>query len=135
MTRFGIDALTALRLVREGAVIPDEHQLVAPNLLRSQALSLVYRGVRDGEISAADALTLLDGITTMRIRLLGDRVSRGTAFRLAEQLGWDDTPNAEYVAVAQLQADAFVTLDADLARAVTGVVTVAPYEALLEPAR
>ncbi|HEU4849965.1 MAG TPA: type II toxin-antitoxin system VapC family toxin [Terrimesophilobacter sp.] len=131
MTRFGIDALTAVRLVREGIVVPGDHQLVAPNLLRSQALSLIYREVRGGELSADEARTMLDRITTMRIRLLGDRVSRAVAWRVAEQLGWDDTSDAEYVAVAQLQADAFVTLDADLARAVSGIVTIAPFEALL----
>lgn len=67
----------------------------------------------------------------MRIRLLGDRVSRATAWKLASQFDWDDTANAEYVAVAQLQADALVTGNAELARAVAGVVEVAPYEALL----
>lgn len=131
MMRFGIDALTAVRLVREGIVVPDEPKLVAPNLLRSQALSLIYREVRRDELSADDARTMLDRLTTMRIRLLGDRVSRATAWKVAEQLGWDDISNAEYVAVAQLQADAFVTLDADLARAVSGIVTIAPFEALL----
>lgn len=131
MTRFGIDALTAVRLAREGITVHDAHQLMAPNLLRSQALSLIYREVRRGELPPDDARTMLDRLTTMRIRLLGDRVSRATAWKVAEQLGWDDTANAEYVAVAQLQADAFVTLDADLARAVEGVVTIAPFEALL----
>lgn len=49
-----------------------------------------------------------------------------------EQLDWPDTANAEYVAVAQLQADAFITLDDELARAVEAIVTVAPYDALLQ---
>jgi predicted nucleic acid-binding protein len=49
---------------------------------------------------------------------------------VAEQLGWPDTYAAEYVALTQLRADAFVTLDADLARAVKGLVTVAPIDAL-----
>ena len=40
-------------------------------------------------------------------------------------------PNAEFVAVAKLQADCFVTLDADLARRVDGIVTIAPFEALI----
>ena len=131
MTHYGIDALTAVRLVREGVVVSDQHKLVAPNLLRSQALSLIYRSVRDGSTTAADARQQLERITTMSIRLLGDRVSRGTAFRLATSLDWDDTTNAEYVAVAQLQADAFVTGDPALAKAVADLVTVAPYEALL----
>jgi predicted nucleic acid-binding protein len=82
-------------------------------------------------LGADEARIMLDRLTTMRIRLLGDRVSRATAWKVAEQLGWDDTANAEYVAVAQLQADAFVTLDTDLARAVSGIVTIAPFEAML----
>ena len=131
MTRYAIDAPTAVRLARERVVVSSEHQLVAPNLLRSQALSLVYRGVRAGDVAKDEARTILDGITAMRVRLLGDRVSRGTAYRLAEQLDWDDTADAEYVAVAQLQADAFITLDPDLARRVEGIVALAPYEALL----
>lgn len=112
-------------------MVPEAHQLVAPNLLRSQVLSLIYRQARRGDLSADEARAMLDRLTTMRIRLLGDRVSRAVAWRVAEQLGWDDTANAEYVAVAQLQADAFVTLDANLARAVDGIVRVAPFESLL----
>ena len=132
MTRFAIDAPTAIRLVREGVTVPATHQLVAPNLLRSQALSSLYRDVRAGRLSDDEAATLLHGITTMRIRLLGDRVSRALACRIAKQLDWDDTTNAEYVAVAKLQADALVTLDAELARQVVGIVPTAPFEALAQ---
>jgi hypothetical protein len=46
------------------------------------------------------------------------------------RLGWSDTCNAEYVALTQLQADAFITLDGQLAYAVKDLVTVAPIEAL-----
>jgi predicted nucleic acid-binding protein len=130
MTRYAIDALAAIRLAREGIVVPEGHQLVAPNLLRSQVLSFLYREVHQGRLPEAEARTLLDGITTMRIRLLGDRVSRAVAWQIAEQLGWDDTMQAEYVAVARLQADFFVTLDPDLARQVEGIVPTAPFEAL-----
>jgi predicted nucleic acid-binding protein len=124
MTRYAIDAPTAVRMVREGITVPDSHQLVAPNVLRSQALSQIYRATRQGELSDDEAERMLEGITSMRIRLLGDRVSRRVAWRVASQLGWDDTPRAEYVAVAQLQADAFVTLDPDLARQVSDIVPV-----------
>jgi predicted nucleic acid-binding protein len=130
MTRYGIDVLTALRLVDEGISVPDEHQLVAPNRLRSDALAILYGRVHRGELAKAAALDALDGITTLRIRLLGDRVSRRTAWKIAERLRWHDTDRAEYVAVAQLQADALVTLDPELARAVDGIVTVAPFDAL-----
>ncbi|WP_187270731.1 type II toxin-antitoxin system VapC family toxin [Lacisediminihabitans profunda] len=131
MTRYAIDALTAIRLARERLAVPAEHHLVAPKSLQSQALSLLYRAVRRGELTEGEAKAILDGITTMGIRLLGDRVSRGVAWRVAGQLDWDDIGDAEYLAVAQLQADAFVTLDANLARQVEGIVALAPFEALL----
>ncbi len=130
MTRYAIDAGVALRLIREGITVPDEHQLVGPTLLRSEALSLIYASFRSGEISEKESRALLDGLAALRIRLLGDRVSRSVAFRIADQLGWSDTADAEYVAVAQLQADAFVTLDERLAREVAGVVPVVGFEAL-----
>ncbi|MGC5170269.1 type II toxin-antitoxin system VapC family toxin [Microbacterium sp. DT81.1] len=133
MTRFAIDAPTAVRMIREGISVPEGSTLVAPNLLRSQALSLIYREVRAGTLDEAEARSLLDGITTMRVRLLGDRVSRGVAWQLAREFDWDDTADAEYVAVAKLQADVFVTLDEELARRVEGVVTVAPFDALSAP--
>ena len=66
----------------------------------------------------------------MRIRLLGDRVLQNAAWKVAEQLGWDDTVDAEYVALTQLQADALITLDDRLALAVQDLVAVAPMETL-----
>ena len=66
----------------------------------------------------------------MPIRLLGDAVLRRNAWRIAEQLGWAETYDAEYVALTRLQADAFVTLDNALARRVKGIVPTATIEAL-----
>ncbi|VTR76126.1 type II toxin-antitoxin system VapC family toxin [Cellulomonas hominis] len=130
MTRVAIDAATAIRLVREGVVVPPGHQLVAPTLLRSQVLSSLYRDVRRGVLGADEARTLLDGVTTTKIRLLGDRVSRAVAWQVAAQLGWDDTADAEYVAVAKLQADVLVTADEALARQVADIVPTAPFALL-----
>ena len=65
-----------------------------------------------------------------KIRLLGDAVLRRRAWKVAEQLDLPTTYEAEYVALTQLQADAFVTLDADLARRVEGVVPTASVDAL-----
>jgi predicted nucleic acid-binding protein len=61
----------------------------------------------------------------MPIRLLGDAVLRRNAWRYAEQLGWAETYDAEYLALTKLQGDAFVTLDAELARKAEGVVPTA----------
>jgi predicted nucleic acid-binding protein len=132
MTRVAIDARTAIRLVRERVVVPPGHQLVAPTLLRSQVLQLLYRDVRSGAMPEAEARELLDGVTALKIRLLGDRVSRAVAWRVAAQLDWEDTADAEYVAVAQLQADVLVTHDPDLARQLDGVVGTAPFALLTE---
>jgi predicted nucleic acid-binding protein len=57
-------------------------------------------------------------------------VLRRRAWEVADQLGWAGTDDAEYVALTQLQADAFVTLDAELARRVEGVVPTATIGAL-----
>jgi predicted nucleic acid-binding protein len=130
MTRYVIGPDVALRLADEQAVIPDEHQLVAPTLLRSQLLSLLYQAVSRGDMTKSEADRRLDYVRGLRIRLLGDRVLQNVAWRIADQLGWPDTLDAEYVALTQLQADAFVTLDADLADTVKDLVTIAPIEAL-----
>jgi hypothetical protein len=64
------------------------------------------------------------------IRLLGDAVLRRVAWKIADDLGWAKTYDAEYLALTQLQADAFVTLDARLARSAEGVVPTATIDAL-----
>ena len=130
MTRFVITADVALAIARGEVAVAPEHQLVAPALIRSQVLSRLYEAVRRGELTTADAEGQLDAIRGLRIRLLGDRVLQRVAWRLADQLGWPDTFDAEYVALTQLQADALVTLDAGMADAVKALVTVAPVTAL-----
>jgi predicted nucleic acid-binding protein len=111
-------------------VIRAEHQLLAPTLVRSQLLSLLFQAVRRGEVTKQDAEARLDYVRGLRIRLLGDRVLQSVAWKLADQLDWSDTFDAEYIALAQLQGDAFITLDDRLAHAVRDLVTVAPVEAL-----
>jgi predicted nucleic acid-binding protein len=130
MTRFVVDCGVVLRLAGEGIEVPADNRLLAPTLLRSQTLSTLHQAVHRGEIPADVALDRLARIGAMPIRLLGDAVLRRRAWDLAERLGWAETYDAEYVALTQLQGDAFVTLDADLARRVQGIVPVATVEAL-----
>ena len=130
MTRFVVDCGVVLHLASEGIEVPDEHELLAPTLLRSQTLSVLHEAVHAGELQPDVALDRLSRIWAMQIRLLGDAVLRRRAFRVAEQLGWAETYDAEYVALTQLQADAFVTLDAKLARQVAGIVPTAKIDAL-----
>ena len=130
MTRFVVDCGVVLRLASEEIEVRPEHELLAPTLLRSQTLSVLHEAVHKGEISADVARERLARINGMPIRVLGDAVLRRRAWDLAEQLGWAETYDAEYVALTQLQADAFVTLDAELARQVEGVVPTATIDAL-----
>jgi predicted nucleic acid-binding protein len=130
MTRFVVDCGVVLELASEGFEVPAEHELLAPTLLRSQTLSALHEAVHAGEIPPDVALDRLTRIRTIPIRLLGDAVLRRVAWEVADRLGWASTYDAEYVALTKLQADAFVTLDAELARRLEGIVSTATIEAL-----
>jgi hypothetical protein len=67
------------------------------------------------------------------MRLLGDRVSRRTAWKLAREHDWSVLGEAEYLAVTRLQADALVTVDPSLASAARDVAAVAAIDDLLAP--
>jgi predicted nucleic acid-binding protein len=125
-----IDAPTLLHLVAGDVRVGAEHQLVAPNLIRSQALALLLDAVRRGELTESAALEQHERLTALKMRLLGDRVSRRTAWKIARERGWETTYDAEYLAVTRLQADALITIDSGLAAKAKDVVPLAPIEAL-----
>ncbi len=131
MARFVVDAPTVLHLLDNGLSVDESTQLVAPSSIRSEALQLLLREVGGGRRSEADALETHERMTALKIRLLGDRVSRTTAWRIARRQGWDTLRDAEYLAITQLQADALVTVDPDLAAKAEGLVPVASLRALL----
>ena len=130
MTRFVVDCGVVLRLAAEEIEVPAEHELLAPTLLRSQTLSALHEAVQRGELPADVARDRLDQLGRMPIRLLGDAVLRRNAWQVADRLGWESTYDAEYVALTKLQADALVTLDAELAGQVEGIVPTATMDDL-----
>ncbi|MFC5907727.1 type II toxin-antitoxin system VapC family toxin [Streptacidiphilus monticola] len=130
MTRYVVDARTLVHIVSTSLQVNPVHQLVAPGPVRSQALSLLFEQVRRGELDEAEALRLHERLTEIKMRLLGDRVSRRTAWRIARDLGWDTLGDAEYLAVTRLQADALVTIDETLAARAEGIVPLASLDAL-----
>ncbi|SMY08980.1 hypothetical protein [Flavimaricola marinus] len=129
--RFVISLDVALQLVRERAQIPAKSTLLAPTLLRSQILSELFVSVRRDEFNRAEANARLDHMRALKIRLLGDRVLQKVAWDMAEELGLGDTMQSEYVALAKLQADAFVTLDNALAKSLKDVVPIASVKDIL----
>jgi predicted nucleic acid-binding protein len=98
--------------------------------MRSEALSLLLTAVNHGDITEELALQLHERLTEMKMRLLGDRVSRRTAWRLAREHGWETIFDAEYLAVCTPQADALITIDRELAVKAEGIVPLAPLDAL-----
>ena len=135
MTRFAVDAPTTLRLVRE-RIDPGEHQLVGTASLRSEVLSLLYQQQREADVGTADLgaaerNALLDRLAGLRMRLLGDRVSRREAWRIASELRLDDTRPAELIAVARLQADVLVTDDPALRSLAEGLTEVVGWRDLV----
>lgn len=133
MARYAIDAVTLVRLVTDDVPRRAEHQLVAPSAIRTDALSLLYAAVRRGEIAERAALDLHERMTSIKMRVLGDRVSRRTAWTLASEHDWDVLADAEYLAVCVLQADALVTVDPVMIARATGIVPLVPLSALTEP--
>jgi predicted nucleic acid-binding protein len=130
MTRYVIDAPTLLHVIANGVQVSPTHQIVAPNLIRSQALSLLLQEVRLGRLTEPVALQHHERLTELKMRLLGDRVSRRTAWKIARERGWETTYDAEYLAVTRLQADALVTVDPALAAKARDVVPLAGVEVL-----
>jgi len=130
VTRFVVDSETLLRIAAGEIEVAAQHKLVAPTLVRSQALSALYEAARRGEITRAEGLERVRRINSLRVRFLGDKVLQQRAWKVAEQLDWETTFPAEYVALTMLQADALVTSDHDLARAASGFVATATPDAL-----
>jgi predicted nucleic acid-binding protein len=130
MSRFVIDCSVALYLAAEEIEVATEHELLAPTLLRSQTLSALHEAVHTGKLERDVARDRLQRIGRMPIRLLGDAVLRRHAWEIADELGWAETYVAEYIALTRLQGDAFITLDAKLARRVKGIVATATIDAL-----
>ena len=131
MTRFVIDPPTLVHLARHGLAPHAAHQLVAPSSLRSHALELLLGEVTAGDLVEREALALHERMTGIKVRLLGDRVSRRTAWDLAREFGWDDLTDAEYLAITRLQADALIATDPTLGARAAGVVPLATTADLL----
>ena len=83
MSRYVIDARTLLQLVDHHVLLNPDHGLVAPTRIRSEALQLLLDEVNQGVRDERDALTAHTRMTELTMRLLGDRMSRGTAWKIA----------------------------------------------------
>jgi len=77
VTRFVVDCETLLRIAAGEIDVAADHKLLAPTLVRSQALAALYEAARRGEISAAEGLERVTRINSLKVRFLGDKVLQG----------------------------------------------------------
>jgi predicted nucleic acid-binding protein len=113
VSAYVIDSSAAVELAAAGYVPAAGDSLLAPTLLRSEVLAALRREVASGGRDEKAARALLAAVDRLPVRLLGDRVLRKTAWRLAGELGWPETFAAEYVALTVLHGDALVTDEPD----------------------
>lgn len=125
MTRYAIDPFVAIEIARGAVNVDAAHTLVGPGKLRSDALSMLYVGARNGALAEEDVQTMLGLLSALDVRIVDDGPTRRRAWDLARERGWDDTSKAEYLAVAALESDALIAYDEDLLAGAEGVTPVA----------
>ena len=81
MTRFVVDCEALLGIAADEIEVAAEHKLVAPTLVRSQALAVLYEAARRGEMSAGQGIELVTRINSLTIRFLGDKMLQRRAWR------------------------------------------------------
>lgn len=113
-----IDASVALSaaLTRDGFTRIAHLDLVAPPLLWSEALSTLREHRWRKEISPAQADASRAALLRAPIRRRAPERLYEEAWRVAEELGWAKTYDAEYVALARLLGCRLLTRDDRLRR-------------------
>ncbi len=119
-----IDASVALSaaLTRDGFDRISHLDLVAPPLMWSEVVSTLREHAWRGDISSAQAAVSLAALMQAPIRNRAPRRLHEEAWRIAEQLGWAKTYDAEYVALARLMKCRLLTRDDRLRRGASRVV-------------
>ena len=102
----------------------NDHDLIAPPLLWSEATSVLHELEWRREISRQLSDRSRGRLAQMRIRRRFPADLLAEAWRVATELGWAKTYDAEYVALARLTRSPLLTVDARLAAAAARLVEV-----------
>ncbi len=121
-----VDASIAVALALRGerpAALVDE-ELVAPALLWSETTSALHELAFRGDIDPDSASAAIADLSALGIERREHPALFVEASRIARQLGWAKTYDAEYVALGLLTGTRLLTLDARLQRGASRIVTV-----------
>ena len=124
MTRVVIDASVLIKLfVNEkgsseaGRAVKATDELLAPDLLLPETANVLWKYVRRGELSAANANSLLADILQMRIRITSSEDLIEPALQIAIETG-RTVYDSLYVALALQSATILLTADERLVHAI-----------------
>lgn len=93
-----------------------DDDLAGPPLLWSEVRSALHEAAWRGEIARDDAVRSLEAFAESKISERKHRRLGETAWRIADQLGFAKTYDAEYLALAELLDCRLVTVDGRLRR-------------------
>ncbi len=115
---FVVDANVIVQVVVAGNVLGPltGHELIAPPLLRSEALSSLSEMVYRGEIPPEAGRLAASRLAEVDVRLDRPPTLDARAWELARALGWAKTYDAEYVVLAMIHDVPLITLDGRLRR-------------------
>jgi predicted nucleic acid-binding protein len=105
-------------------------ELIAPPLMWSEARSGLHEALWRGQVPPAEARQVLSLVETCPVTSTSPHGLGHEAWRLAEELGWAKTYDAEYVALAVRHGCPLLTTDARLARRIARIVETMPLEAV-----
>jgi predicted nucleic acid-binding protein len=94
------------------------HELVAPQLMLIEASSVLHEMTWRKELSAQRSKTMLDRLLKAPVQTQTPDGLIKAAWRIADDLGWAKTYDAQYVALAQMLACKLVSVDERLLRGV-----------------
>lgn len=100
------------------------HELHAPAFLPAEVTSSIHEAAYRGEVPATNAAAALEHLDRIPVTFEAPGAGARAAYRLADQLGWARTYDAEYVALARTLDAPLVTLDGRLQRGAAGVAQV-----------